>query len=138
MAEVKTRPTGEDADAFLAAIPDDRRRSDARTICKLLARVTGDPAVMWGKAMVGFGLRYLHYDSGRELDTLIIGLSPRKTSTTLHLPDGCATHADLLARLGPHTTRGSCLYIKRLADVDAAVLEDLVTRSVTAVRTSPA
>jgi hypothetical protein len=138
VAENKTQPTDDDADGFLAAIPDEGRRVDARTVCDLLARVTGEPAVMWGDAIVGFGRRHLRYASGRELDWMVIGFSPRKANTTIYLSDGFDAHADLLARLGKHTTSGSCLHLKRLEDVDPAVLEELVTRSVARVRASNA
>jgi hypothetical protein len=136
VAELKTQPTGEDVEAFLAAIPDERRRADARAVRDLLARVTGEPAVMWGKAIVGFGQQHLRYDSGRELDWMVIGFSPRKASTTIYLSDGFDAHTDLLGRLGKHTTSGACLHVKRLADVDPGVLEELLARSVAHVRTS--
>jgi hypothetical protein len=136
VAELKTQPTGEDVEAFLAAIPDERRRADARAVRDLLARVTGEPAVMWGKAIVGFGQQHLRYDSGRELDWMVIGFSPRKASTTIYLSDGFDAYTDLLGRLGQHTTGVACLHVKRLADVDPAVLEELLTRSVAHVRTS--
>jgi hypothetical protein len=136
VAELTTQPTGDDVDAFLAAVPDERRRADARAVCDLLARVTGEPAVMWGKAIVGFGRRHLRYDSGRELDWMVIGFSPRKASTTIYLAGGLDAYADLLGRLGKHTTGAGCLYLKRLADVDPAVLEDLLTRSVAHARAS--
>ncbi len=135
MAELKTQPTEDGAKDFLAAIPDAHRRTDARAVCDLLARVTGQPAVMWGKAIVGFGRRDLRYDSGRELDWMEIGFSPRKASTTIYRSDGFGAYADLLGRLGKHTVNGSCLHLKRLDDVDPAVLEELVTRSVADVRT---
>jgi hypothetical protein len=134
MAELKTKPTGDDVEAFLAAIPDERRRGDARAVRDLLAQVTGEPAVMWGDAIVGFGRQHLRHDSGRELDWMVIGFSPRKASTTIYLSDGFDAHADLLGRLGKHTTSRGCLYIKRLADIDPVVLEELVTRSVAHVR----
>ena len=136
MAELKTKATDDDAEAFLAAVPDERRRADARQVCDLLARVTGEPAVMWGKAIVGFGRRRLRYDSGRELDWMEIGFSPRKANTTIYLSGGLDTYADLLARLGKHTTGGGCLYLKSLNDVDPAVLEKILTRSVANVRTN--
>jgi hypothetical protein len=136
VAELKTQPSGDDVEAFLTAIPDERRRADARAVCDLLARVTGDPAVMWGKGIVGFGRQHLRYDSGRELDWMVIGFSPRKTSTTIYLSGGLDAYTDLLGRLGKHTTGGGCLYVKRLADVDLAVLEELLTRSVARVRAS--
>ena len=136
--EPKTRPTEEGPEAYLASVPDARRRAEARTICDFLARVTGDPPVMWGNAIVGFGHQHLRYESGRELDWMVIGFSPRKASITIYVTDGLEAHADLLARLGAHTTRGSCLYLKRVDDVDPAVLEELVSRSVAHVRASKA
>ena len=136
MAQLQTRPTGDDVDAFLAAIPDERRRADAVAVCELLARITGEPAVMWGKAIVGFGRQHLRYESGREIDWLVIGFSPRKAATTIYLSDGTDAYADLLDTLGRHTTGGGCLYLKRLDDVDSGVLEEILTRSVAHVRAS--
>ena len=136
MAQLQTRPTGDDVDAFLAAIPDERRRSDAVAVCELLVRITGEPAVMWGKAIVGFGRQHLRYESGREIDWLVIGFSPRKAATTIYLSDGTDAYADLLDTLGRHTTGGGCLYLKRLDDVDPVVLEEILTRSVAHVRAS--
>jgi hypothetical protein len=136
VAELKTQPTGDDVEGFLAAIPDERRRTDARAVCDLLMRVTGEPPVMWGRAIIGFGRQHLRYDSGREIDWMVIGFSPRKASTTIYLSDGLDAHGALLARLGKHTTGRGCLYVKRLADVDPIVLEQLLRRSVTHVRAS--
>jgi hypothetical protein len=136
VAELQTQPTGDDVEAFLTAVPDEQRRADARAVCALLARITGEPAVMWGKAIVGFGQQRLRYDSGRELDWMVIGFSPRKANTTIYLSGGLDTYADLLSRLGKHTTGGGCLYVKRLADVDPKVLEELLTRSVAQARAS--
>ncbi len=138
MTEPKTRPTGENVEAFIDAIPDERRRADARTVCEVLARVTGEPAVMWGAAIVGFGQQHLIYDSGRELDCMIIGFSPRKASTTIYLSGGMDAYADPLARLGKHTTSGGCLHLKRADEVDPAVLEEILTRSVTHSRSANA
>ena len=133
MAELKTVPTGADVEAFLSAVPDEGRRADARVVHDLLARITGEKAEMWGDSIVGFGRQHLHYASGRELEWIVIGFSPRKANTTLYLPDGPGAHADLLARLGKHTTGRGCLYVKRLTDVDMTVLEDLLTRSAASV-----
>ena len=135
MAALKTQLTKNDAGVFLASIPDEGRRTDARIVCDILARITGEPPEMWGKAIVGFGRRRLRYDSGRELDWMEIGFSPRNLNTTIYLAGGLDTYADLLSRLGKHTTGGGCLYLRRVGDVDPAVLEELLTRSVAHVRT---
>jgi hypothetical protein len=102
----------------------------------MLRRITGEPPEMWGKAIVGFGRRRLRYASGRELDWMEIGFSPRKANTAIYLSGGLDTYADLLARLGKHAIGGGCLYLKRVGDVDPAVLEELFTRSVAQVRMS--
>jgi hypothetical protein len=130
MAELKTRPGGDDVKAFLDAVPDEQRRADAKVVCDLMAEVTGEPPVMWGESIVGFGSRHLRYESGRELDWMVIGFSPRKASLTLYLMEGYDGYGEQLGRLGKFTTGKSCLYIKRLSDVDFGVLRELVTSSV--------
>ena len=130
MADPKTGPTAADVDAFLDAVPDERRRADAWAVCRLMQRVTGEQPVLWGTSIVGFGRVRLRYASGRELDWPVTGFSPRKAATTVYLTDGFEERTDLLARLGPHSIGKSCLYLKRLAQVDLDVLEALVTESV--------
>ena len=102
----------------------------------MLSRVTGKPPEMWGKAIVGFGRRHVRYANGRDLEWMEIGFSPRKANTSIYLAGGLDTYADLLARLGKHRTGGGCLYLKKVGDVDPAVLEELLARSVAHVRTS--
>ena len=130
MSGPQTRPTDADVDAFLDAIPDQRRRDDARTVCRLMQEVTGEVPVLWGTGIVGFGSVRLRYASGRELDWPVTGFSPRKTATTVYLMDGFEERVDLLARLGPHSTGKSCLYLKRLSDIDLDVLTALIAESV--------
>jgi hypothetical protein len=125
----KTRPTDADVGAFLEAIPDQRRRDEARTVCRLMQEVTGEVPVLWGTGIVGFGRVGLRYASGRELDWPVTGFSPRKTATTIYLMDGFEERLDLLARLGPHSTGKSCLYLKRLSDIDLDVLKALIAES---------
>ncbi|WP_328990877.1 DUF1801 domain-containing protein [Kribbella sp. NBC_01245] len=129
MAENKTTRNDGNVEDFLAGVPEPRQ-SDAREVCALMAEVTGEPAAMWGTAIIGFGQRHLRYASGRELDIFEVGFSPRKAATTLYLDKEFEQYDELLARLGPHSTSVSCLYVKRLADVDREVLTELVRRSV--------
>jgi hypothetical protein len=135
MAELKTKATDGDVDAFLASIEDDVRRADAHEVCALIAKAAKAPPVMWGSAIVGFGHRTLRYPDGRESDWMAVGFSPRKASTTLYLAGSLEDYADLLADLGKHTTGKGCLYVKRLDDVDLAVLRAIVSRSVANART---
>jgi hypothetical protein len=126
MAETKTGRTGASAAQFLAGVADPQRRADAQAVCDLMAEVTGAQPEMWGGSIVGFGSYHYRYATGREGDWPAVGLSPRKQSLTVYIADGFDSHDELLSRLGPHSTGKSCLYIKRLSDVDQGVLRDLV------------
>jgi len=134
MAENKTLPTGQTVDDFLARVPDAGRRADAQALRATMERLSGEPAAMWGPSIVGFGEYRYRYDSGREGGMARIGFSPRAKETVVYLVDGFARRAELLARLGPHRTGKSCLYIRRLADTDPAVLEELIRDSLAYVR----
>jgi hypothetical protein len=95
----------------------------------MMTRLTGHAPKMWGPSIIGFGQYHYKYDSGREGDMARIGFSPRKGQTVLYITDGFAGHAELMAELGKYKTGKSCLYIKRLSDVDEAVLEQLCAAS---------
>jgi hypothetical protein len=129
MAQLKTQANDGDVDAFLDSVPDPKRRADATAVRTLMAEVSGEPGQMWGDSIVGFGTQHLRYTSGRELDWFVVGFSPRKQSMTIYLTEGFEAHEELLGRLGPHSLGKSCLYVKRLDDVDTAVLRELVTTS---------
>lgn len=129
MAEAKTKPTAVGVADFLAAVPNAQRREDAKQVCAIMERLSGEPPVMWGPSIVGFGSYHYRYDSGREGDMARIGFSPRSTALVLYLADGYRGKEDQLARLGKHKTGVSCLYINKLADVDLAVLEEMITDS---------
>ncbi|HZM74734.1 MAG TPA: DUF1801 domain-containing protein [Candidatus Limnocylindrales bacterium] len=124
--EPKTTRTDASVAEFLAMVADPRRRSDAEEVCDLMREVTGLEPVMWGPRIVGFGQYHYRYASGREADWPAVSFSPRKQALTLYISEGYDQHAELLARLGPHTTSKACLYIKRLSDVDTDVLRTLV------------
>ena len=128
MAEPKTQPTDASVEAFLAAVEPARRREDAQAVCALMHEITGQPPVLWGPSIVGFG-RYANVTAdGKSADWPRMGFSPRKAALTLYLASTPATEA-MLARLGPHTTSVACLYIKRLDQVDMGVLRDLCIAS---------
>ncbi|HET8771830.1 MAG TPA: DUF1801 domain-containing protein [Gemmatimonadaceae bacterium] len=133
MAELKTVPTGRSVDAFIDALTP-ARQEDCRTLVRMMTEVTGAEPKMWGPSIVGFGSYHYRYESGREADWMLIGFSPRKSDLTLYIMPGFSEHAEQLATLGRHRTGKSCLYIKRLADVDLAVLRDLMRESVAAMR----
>src|SRR5690348_16548494 len=124
--EPKTTRTDVSVAEFLGTVPERRRRADAEAVCALMREVTGLEPAMWDPSIVGFGQYHYRYASGREADWPAVSLSPRKQALTLYLSDRYDQHAELMARLGPHTTGRSCLHIKRLADVDMDVLRSLI------------
>lgn len=124
--EPKTTRTDASVDEFLGTVADPRRRADAEEVCELMREVTGVEPAMWGPGIVGFGSYRYRYASGREGDWPAVALSPRKQALTLYISDDYDRYAELLAKLGPHTTGKSCLYIKRLSDVDTDVLRTMV------------
>lgn len=129
MAEAKTRPTAESVQSFLKTIPDPARRHDAEAIVRLMASATGQPAVMWGPAIIGFGSYHYVYESGREGDAPIVAFSPRKQNFALYLTGLLQEDPSLLEALGEYTTGKGCLYLKRVTDVDESILKSLVTRT---------
>jgi|SRR5438309_7381820 len=134
MAANKTQETAEYPQAFLASVADPKRREDARALCDMMARATGEPPRMWGN-IVGFGRYHYRYDSGREGDWMLSGFAVRAKEMVLYLGCGGGGFDDLLGRLGKHKRGKGCLYVKALADVDAQVLEALIARAHAAART---
>ena len=134
MAENKTKATEADVGAFLDAVPDPKRRADAKEVAATMARLSGAPAKMWGPSIVGFGRYHYRYDSGREGDWARVGFSPRAKELVLYLTGGFPRHQELMDRLGKYRTGKSCLYIKSLDDVDREVLEQLIAASLDYMR----
>ena len=124
--ELKTRETDASVDNFIASVENQTRRNDAVKVLDIFRRMTGEKPKMWGPAIVGFGNRMLKYPNGRELDWPVIAFSPRRQNMTLYVVCRSPNQPGLLAKLGKHTTSVSCLYIKKLSDVDERVLEAVV------------
>jgi len=125
MTELKTKATEVKAADFIAAVPDPVRRADAEIVCEMLQRLTGEEPRMWGPTIIGFGSYRYTYDSGHSGEMCRLGFSPRKAETVLYVLTGQPDQETLLARLGKHRTGKSCLYVKKLADVDLTVLEEI-------------
>ena len=128
MAENKTKPTGADVTAWIDAIDHPTRRADGHALRALFERISGEPAYMWGPSIIGFGTSHYRTDAGREGDMPRIAYSPRKANLVLYLSHYDGYDADL-ALLGKHKTSKACLYVTKLADVDAGVLETMVRKS---------
>ena len=134
MAENKTKATTASVTAYLDAIKDEERRRDCRELSRLMARVSRQKSKMWGPSIVGFGSYHYKYESGHEGDCCIVGYSSRKPAISVYLMGDFPGRKELLARLGKHKMAKVCLYIRRLSDVDAKVLEKLVAGSIKAVK----
>jgi hypothetical protein len=129
MANLKTAETEEDALAFLTRACGDERKAECLCLLGLMERITAAKARMWGSSIVGFGKYHYRYESGREGEWFLMGFSPRKKDLTLYVMAGFAAFAALMARLGKFKVGKSCLYLKRLSDIDLSVLEELLRES---------
>ena len=134
MAENKTQPTKARVGDFLDSVDNPKRRADAKKVLAMMRRVTGKRATMWGPSIVGFGKYHYRYESGREGEFMLTGLSPRKQNLAVYIIPGFDQFETQMKKLGKYTTGRSCLYIKKLEDVDEKVLETLIDRSVKLMR----
>lgn len=130
MAELKTKRNDASVEEFLNRIPDEARRRDCFTLLELMKKATRKEPKMWGPSIIGLGDYHYKYESGREGDWFSVGFSPRKQDLTLYLMAGYGRFPELMRKLGKYKTGKSCLYIKKLEDVDLKVLKQLVTASV--------
>jgi hypothetical protein len=130
MAELKTQRNDQNVADFLNTVQDERKRVDSFSVLELMRDVTGSEPEMWGDSIIGFGSYHYKYASGRDAEWFLTGFSPRVQSLTLYIMSGFDEYNELLGKLGVHSTGKSCLYIKRLEDVDLDVLRELVSKSV--------
>lgn len=130
LAEIKTKPTAASVEDFINKIDDDQKRKDSFTLLELMKKITCEEPVLWSSSIIGFGnKRYKSAATGREVDWLRIGFSPRKANLSLYISVGIKEHADALEKLGKYKTGVGCLYINKLADVDMKVLEAMINES---------
>ena len=130
MAELKTQPNQQSVEDFLNNVENETKRQDSFSILELMKEETGDEPIMWGDSIVGFGKYHYKYASGREGEWFLTGFSPRVQNLTLYIMSGFDEYDELLGKLGKYSTGKSCLYIKKLEDVDQDVLRELVGKSV--------
>jgi hypothetical protein len=134
MTDLKTKKNSASVTDFLNGIEDADQRRDCKTVAKMMRDATGSSAKMWGSSIVGYGTYHYVYASGREGDWMLTGFSPRKQAVTVYIMSGFKAYEPLLKKLGKFKTGKSCLYIKRLSDVDTDVLQTLIRESVKAMR----
>ena len=132
MAENKTKPTEASVEQYIAAIEDDGRRKDCEMLVTIMAKATKLKPRMWGSAIVGFGVHKYKYESGREGETCLVGLSSRKGDISIYGTGSAPNQEELLSRLGKHRMGKGCLYVGKLKEVDATVLGQLISESANA------
>lgn len=125
----KTQITDASVDNFLDQIKDEQKRKDSFEIKALMEAITGEPAKMWGSTIIGFGTYHYKYDSGREGDFMKTGFSPRAQNISIYIMTGFERHDELVQKLGKYKVGKSCLYVKKLDDIDREVLKELVSSS---------
>jgi hypothetical protein len=134
MAELKTKATKTSVASFLKGVPNEAMRADAQAVVGMMREITKEEPVMWGTSIIGFGKYAYQYERGQTGEWPIIGLSPRKQNLTLYIMPGFDGHEALLKKLGPHSMGKSCLYLKRLSDIDVPTLKTLMKKSVAMMR----
>ena len=134
MAEPKTKPNDASVEKFLNSVEDEQKKKDSFRVLDIMEEITGAPARMWGPSIVGFGTYHYKYPSGTEGDWMLTGFSPRKQNLTLYLMSGFGIVKDDLLILGKHKIGKSCLYIKKLSDINEVVLRDMIKKSIAEVK----
>lgn len=130
LVEIKTKPTAASVVDFINQIKDEQKRKDSFVLLEMMKKASGEEPVLWGSSVIGFGnKRYKSAATGREVDWLLIGFSPRKANLSLYISIGIEEHAAALKKLGKHKTGVGCLYINKLEDVDLKVLKEMIAAS---------
>lgn len=127
LAEIKTKENSASVEDFINSVPDEQKRKDSYVLLEIMQKATGEKPKMWGASLIGFGnVRYKSPATGREVDWLRIGFSPRKANLSLYLTMNVKEHAEALEKLGKHKTGVGCLYINKLEDIDIKVLKKMI------------
>ena len=130
LAVIKTKPTSASVEDFIKNVENEQKRKDSFVLLEMMKKATGEEPILWSNSIIGFGIkRYKSPTSGREVDWLVIGFSPRKANLSLYIGVGVKEHAAALKKLGKHKTGGGCLYINKLEDIDLKVLKGMITES---------
>jgi hypothetical protein len=127
MAEQKTKPTKTSVESYIDKIDDESVRDDSRELIKMMQKLTGEPPVMWGTSIIGFGKYHYKYASGHEGEACLAGFAPRKTNLTVY---AYPVVPELMQKLGKYKGSKGCIYIKKLSDIDMQVLEKVVKASI--------
>ncbi|MBL0237706.1 MAG: DUF1801 domain-containing protein [Saprospiraceae bacterium] len=127
LVEIKTKPTSASVEDFINKLANDQQRKDSFKLIELFKNASGEEPKLWGSSIIGFGnRRYKSPATGREVDWLLIGFSPRKANLSLYISVGIKEHTEALTKLGKHKTGVGCLYINKLDDIDLTVLRQMI------------
>lgn len=130
LASIKTKPTTASVVDFINSVKDEQKRKDSFVLLEMMKKASGEEPVLWSSSIIGFGnKRYKSPATGREVDWLKIGFSPRKANLSLHLTINIMEHAAALQKLGKHKTGAGCLYINKLEEIDLKVLKKIIDAS---------
>ena len=133
LAQIKTKPTAASVEDFINAVPGEQKRKDSFVLLEMMKKASGEEPKMWGSSIIGFGnKRYKSPKTGREVDWLLIGFSPRKANLSLYVTVSLKAHAAALKKLGKHKAGMGCLYINKLEDIDLKVLKGMIEASLKA------
>jgi hypothetical protein len=130
LVEIKTKPTAASVEEFINSVTDEQKRKDSFVLLEMMKKATGEEPILWSSSVIGFGTkRYKSPATGREVDWLLIGFSPRKANLSLYLSMDIKEHTAALNKLGKHKTGVGCLYINKLEDIDMKVLTEMIDAS---------
>ena len=127
LAVIKTKPTTASVEDFINKVPDEQKRKDCFVLLEMMKKASGEEPVLWSNSIIGFGIkRYKSPTTGREVDWLLIGFSPRKANLSLYLMISIKEREAALKKLGKYKTDGGCIYINKLEDIDLKVLKEMI------------
>lgn len=130
LVEIKTKPTAASVADFINSVKDEQKRKDCLVLLEMMKKATGEEPSLWSSSVIGFGIkRYKSPNTGREVDWLRIGFSPRKANLSLYISVSIKEHSAALKKLGKHKTGVGCLYINKLEDIDIKVLKEMIDAS---------
>jgi hypothetical protein len=129
MTELKTKPSKAHVERLINVVENELVQNDCRSLVKIMSEITGEIPKLWGTSIIGFGKYHYVYESGREGDWFVMGFSPRKQNLTLYIMSGFKEYDALLSKLGKYKLGKSCLYIKKLQDIDLEVLKKILRHS---------
>jgi hypothetical protein len=136
MAELKTKENDQSVNEFINSLTDEKQRNDSEMLIKIMSELSSSPPKMWGDSIIGFGQYRYKYASGREGDWFLVGFSPRKANISLYIISYLENFNELMMQLGKYKTGKSCIYIKKIEDINLDILKELISISIAELKKS--